>query len=253
MAKNYLTTTDGVQIAYDVMGQGPAIMLLHGAGKTRKDWQKLGYIDRFKDAYKIINVDIRGSGESDCLTRIEDYEIARICNDLDEIAQAAAVTDVIVWGYSFGGNIAKYLGARSDWVKAIIVIGVPFGQAVDATFDRYIDEFIAKYGSLAQAYNDGGLNEKEQKSAIKGRIPVWAACFQAMRSWPSIEADEINCAKLLVAGTKNKSVTEWLEGNAESLPQAGVQVALLEGLNHPQEFSQIDRVYPVVESFLHAL
>ena len=117
----------------------------------------------------------------------------------------------------------------------------------------YIDEFIAKYGSLAQAYNDGGLNEKEQKSAIKGRIPVWAACFQAMRSWPSIEADEINCAKLLVAGTKNKSVTEWLEGNAESLPQAGVQVALLEGLNHPQEFSQIDRVYPVVESFLHAL
>ena len=253
MAKNYLTTTDGVQIAYDVMGQGPTIMLLHGAGKTKKDWQKMGYIDRLKDAYKIINVDIRGSGESDCLTRIEDYEIAKICQDLDEIAQAAGVTEVIVWGYSFGGNIAKYLGARSDWVKAIVVIGVPFGRAVDATFDRYIDEFIEKYGSLAKAYNDGELNEKEQKSAIKGRIPVWVACFQAMRGWPSIEANEINCAKLLVAGTKNKSVTDWLAGKTESLKLAEVQVALLEGLNHPQEFSQIDRVYPVVESFLHAL
>lgn len=250
VSKQHLTTTDGIRIMYEVIGQGPVIMLLHGAGKTRKDWNKVGYVDRLKVEFKIINVDIRGSGESDCLTRIGDYDIERICTDLDEIAKANEVEEAVVWGYSFGGSIARYLGAWSDWVKAIVVVGVPFGRAVDDIFDRYIDEFIQKYGSLAKAYNEGTLDEKGRKSAIKGRIPVWVACFQATRAWPSIEASDVKCAKLLLAGTRNKSVMDWLEGKAESLQQAGVQVELVEGLNHQQEFSQIDRVYPIVESFL---
>jgi pimeloyl-ACP methyl ester carboxylesterase len=62
MSNKDLITTEGIRIAYDVIGQGPALMLLHGAGKTRKDWKKVGYVERLKDEFKIINVDIRGSG-----------------------------------------------------------------------------------------------------------------------------------------------------------------------------------------------
>ena len=107
MSDNDLITTDGIRIAYDVIGLGPALMLLHSAGKTRKDWNKVGYVDRLKDEFKIINVDIRGSGESDCLTQIGDYEIEKICKDLEEIAKATEAAEVVVWGYSFGGNIAQ--------------------------------------------------------------------------------------------------------------------------------------------------
>ncbi len=258
MIKHELKTTTGVRLVYDEVGKGPTILLLHGAGKTRKDWNKVGYVNRLKDSFKVINVDIRGSGESEYLTHIGDYQIEKICNDLDEIIKASGESEVIVWGYSFGGSIARYLGAwypcaRSGWVKAIVVVGVPFGRAVDEFFDRYIDEFIEKYGSLARAYNESALTEVEQKSAIKGRIPAWVACFQAMRGWPDVGASEIPCPKLLVAGTRNKSVTDWLEGKEQSLQQAGVQVALLEGLNHQQEFSQIERVFPTVRSFLQGI
>jgi pimeloyl-ACP methyl ester carboxylesterase len=249
MSTQFITTDDGVCIAYDVTGQGPALMLLHGAGKTRKDWHKAGYVERLREDFSVINVDIRGSGESDCLTRIDDYAIEKICKDLEEITDACGVQQIGVWGYSFGGNIARYLGAWSARVKAIAVIGVPFGRAVHEEFDRYIDEFIEKYGSLARAYSEGTLSEKKHKSAIKGRIPVWAACFQAMRGWPSIEAGDVACATLLLAGTKNKSVLEWLKANDESLGGTRVQVEIVEGLTHQQEFSQIDRVYPVVRSF----
>ena len=249
MSKQLVTTNDGVQIAYDVMGQGPALMLLHGAGKTRKDWHQLGYVGRLVEDFRVITVDIRGRGERDCLTQIDDYAIEKICRDLEEVVDACRVEQVGVWGYSFGGNIARYLGAWSSRVKAIAVIGVPFGKAVHAEFDRYIDEFVEKYGPLAQAYNEGGLNEKRRKSAIKGRIPVWVACFEAMRGWPSIEASDIGCAKLLLTGTKNKSVMDWLEENEESLDRAGVRVETVEGLTHQQEFSQIDLVYPQVRSF----
>ena len=253
MPTEFVTTRDGVRIAYDVVGEGPVLMLLHGAGKTRKHWHQAGYVDRLRDAFRVISVDLRGSGESDPLTRIDDYAIEKICQDLEEVADACGAEQMRVWGYSFGGNIARYLGAWSERVKAIAVIGVPFGPAVQEEFDRYIDQFIKKYGPLAQAYEDGTLNETKRRSAIKGRIPVWVACFQAMRRWPSIEAADLNCATLLLSGTKNRSVVAWLKENEGCLEAAGVQVEIVEGLTHQQEFSQIERVYPVVRGFFEGV
>ncbi len=53
MAKSqHVNTHDGTRIAYDVTGDGPALMLLHGAGKTRQDWHKLGYVERLKGDFK---------------------------------------------------------------------------------------------------------------------------------------------------------------------------------------------------------
>ena len=74
-----------------------------------------------------------------------------------------------------------------------------------------------------------------------------------MRDWPSIEASDLACATLLLAGTKNRSVLEWLKENGESLERAGVQVEIVEGLTHQQEFSQIDRVYPAVRAFFEGM
>lgn len=250
MLTQFITAGDGIRIAYDVSGDGPSLMLLHGAGKTRRDWHKVGYVNRLKDDFKVINVDIRGSGESEILTRIEDYDIEKIINDLSEVQDSCGVQQMMVWGYSFGGNIARYLGAWSDCVQAIAVIGVPFGRAVNKDFDGYIDVFIEKYSAQAQAYEEGKLSEKKRKSAIKGRIPVWVPCFQAMRSWPSVDASEVKCPVLLLAGSKNKSVMDWIEEDNISLDGTDTQVKIVDGLTHQQEFSQIDKVFPIVSSFL---
>jgi pimeloyl-ACP methyl ester carboxylesterase len=142
------------------------------------------------------------------------------------------------------------MGAWSERVTAIAVIGVPFGPTVDEAFDRYIDEFVEKYGPLVRAYDGDELTEKERQSAIKGRIPVWVACLQAMREWPSIAPGDIRCPTLLVVGTKNRNVMNWVRSNREALDSAGVQVEVIEGLSHQQEFSQIEQVYPLVSVFL---
>jgi pimeloyl-ACP methyl ester carboxylesterase len=246
MSAQFVTSPDGIRIAYDVAGSGPALMLLHGAGKTRKDWHKLGYVERLQSDWTVISVDIRGSGESDHLFEISDYAIEKVCADLYAVADACDAREFAVWGFSFGGNIARYLAAWSKRVTALAVIGVPFGPAVDEEFDRYIDEFIEKYGPLAQAYQEGTLNEKGRKTAIKGHILEWIACFQAMREWPSIEPSDIACPTLLVVGTRNKRVLNWVQANKQDLDEAMVQVVIVEGLTHQQEFSKIDQVFPAV-------
>ena len=40
-------------------------MLLHGGGQNRTYWHSAGYVARLKDAYRVIAIDARGSGDSD--------------------------------------------------------------------------------------------------------------------------------------------------------------------------------------------
>jgi pimeloyl-ACP methyl ester carboxylesterase len=242
----FSTSVDGTRIAYDVTGCGPALMLLHGAGKTRQDWHRVGYVERLKDEFTVITVDLRGSGDSDRLLAPVDYGIEKICEDLYGVADACGVGRFAVWGFSLGGNIARYLGAWSDRVTAIAVIGVPFGPAVHAEFDRFIDEFLIKWEPVILAAREGDV----PKSKIKGQIPMLAACAQGMRGWPDVEPAEVGCPVLLLTGTKNKSALGWVEANRGVLDAAGVQVKVIVGLTHNQEFTQIDRVFPVVSSFL---
>jgi len=246
----FCTSVDGTRIAYDVTGSGPALMLLHGAGKTRRDWHKLGYIERLRNDFTVLTVDVRGAGDSDQLCDIADYGIAKICEDLYAVADDCSVDKFAVWGFSFGGSIARYLGARSDRVTAIAVIGVPFGPAVHEDFDRFIDRFLKKWESVILAAREGAV--PQSKGKIKGQIPALAACFQAMRDWPSVEPSEVSCPVLLLTGTKNRATLEWVRANRSALDAAGVQTEVVEGLTHDQEFTKIDRVFPVVSAFFRS-
>lgn len=246
----FITSTDGTRIAYDVTGDGSPLMLLHGAGKTRQDWHKVGYAERLRKDFTVITVDIRGTGESDKRFEVSDYAIKKICADLNAVADACKAQQFGIWGFSFGGNIARYLAAWSDRVTAIAVIGIPFGRAVDEKFDRYIAELAKKWEPSVRAYNAGKLSGKESKELIKRQLPIWLPCFQAMRDWPSIEPSDIHCPTMLVVGTKNTDTMDWVEAHRGALDNAGTRVELVEGLNHNQEFTQINRVFSIVSSFL---
>lgn len=262
MTRLFVISKDGRRIAYDVAGSGPALMLLHGAGKTRQDWHQVGYVGRLAEDFTVISVDIRGSGDSDWPSDIGDYAIKTICQDLDAVADACEVAQFGVWGFSFGGCIARYLGAWSERVTAIAVIGAPFGPAVDGDFDQSINQFVKKWGPLVAAYNrgwqtsegtlGGDTPQKERKPITSGKIPAWLACFQAMRAWPDVAPSDVRCATMLLFGTQNQRMTAWVAANREALDEANTQVETITGLNHRQEFSDIDQVFPVVCSFFKA-
>ena len=248
MTTRWITSPDGTRIVYDVSGQGPALMLLHGAGKTRQDWHKLGYVEQLKEDFAVITVDLRGTGESDYRVEIEDYAIEKICQDLYAVADACEAEQFAIWGFSFGGNIGRYLAAWSGRVSALSVIGVPFGPAVDEAFEAYIRGFEKKYGQMAEAQKQDSESQK-RRTPIKGQMAGWLACFRAMRCWPAVDPQALRCPTQLVVGTKNANVMRWIDSHRAELEQAGVELQIIDGLNHPQEFTEIERVFPVILRF----
>jgi len=148
MTTHFATSLDGTRLAYDVSGSGPALMLLHGGGHTRQQWHDVGYVERLKSNFKVITVDIRGNGQSDQPTDPASYATDKMCQDILAVADACGIAQFTIWGFSYGGNIARYLAAQSDRVAKLIIMGIWAGRirripAIHGGVLRILDAYCA--------------------------------------------------------------------------------------------------------------
>jgi pimeloyl-ACP methyl ester carboxylesterase len=254
MGTSFTTSVDGTRIAYDVTGKGPAIILLHGGGHTRQNWRGAGYIERLKSDFTVIAVDIRGNGESDKPTDPAYYTIDKMCQDILVVADACGVEHFTIWGFSYGGNIGRYLAAQSERVAKIIIMGIPFGLGASGDFRQFIKDFRAHWVPIVQAQLEGrldlaSLSEEDQEYLQQTNVPITLAWLSAMLDWGTIEPADLRCPTLWLVGSENDHAMTSIREYEEALKRSKVQVHIVEGLNHHQEFTEIDTVLPVMLAF----
>ena len=56
------TTPDGVTIAFDAIGEGPPLVLVHGITESRAAWDPL--VPALSADHTVVAIDMRGHGES---------------------------------------------------------------------------------------------------------------------------------------------------------------------------------------------
>ncbi|MCP4357688.1 MAG: alpha/beta hydrolase [Chloroflexi bacterium] len=247
---------DGVKIVYDVIGDGPVLMLLHGGGPehSRQEWHEAGYVDRLKNDYTVITMDIRGHGQSDKPTHPQAYTIQTMCADILAVADACDVNQFIIWGYSFGGNIGRFLATQSERVMGLIIIGIPMGLAAGGTFRDFILDFSAHWQPIIQALQNGAkevvsLSEEDQAEWQEIDVPLLLAWLTAMLDWGSIEPTDLPCPTLWLSGSENEGTIASIQAYQAQLKTSRVQVQTIKGLNHAQEFSEVDKVFLAMLAF----
>ena len=221
----FVTSKDGAKIAYDVTGSGPVVILLHGGGLTRRSWHTGGYVARLAKEFTVVTIDIRGNGESSKLTDEDRFWFERINEDTLAVADAVGAKRFSLWGFSYGANVGRYLASRSDRVSSMIIIGINFGAAVNETFLKFI------------------------KEATTRTPEPW---LTAMIKYPAVEPADMKCPTLWVVGSKNDNAFQSAEAYKSTLSATPVTLAVFDGLNHPQEFEQIDRVFAREVEFTRA-
>jgi pimeloyl-ACP methyl ester carboxylesterase len=126
----YAISPDGNRVAYDRVGSGPAIMLLHGGGGKRQDWHDAGYIERLRVYFTVITIDLRGHGESGLPTDSANYTTDKMGQDFLAVADDCGIEQFTIWAMSYGGKVGHYLAAQSKRVSKIILMGTPLGLGV---------------------------------------------------------------------------------------------------------------------------
>jgi YbgC/YbaW family acyl-CoA thioester hydrolase len=109
---------NGVSLAVEVRGEGPAILFVHGYPLDRTMWR--AQLDEL-EGYRRIAPDLRGMGESDAPDL--GYGMGIYADDLAALLDALGVDDVVLCGQSMGGYVLfEFLRRWRDRVRGLILV-----------------------------------------------------------------------------------------------------------------------------------
>jgi pimeloyl-ACP methyl ester carboxylesterase len=114
-----LRTADGIEIDYDVGGDGPAVLLSHGYSATGRMWD--GQRAALPD-YRLISWDMRGHGHTDSPADPGRYSLELTVGDMRALLDHLGVGRAVVGGLSLGGyvSLAFHL-AHPERVRALVI------------------------------------------------------------------------------------------------------------------------------------
>ncbi|MFI5084060.1 MAG: alpha/beta fold hydrolase, partial [Streptosporangiales bacterium] len=151
---------EGGRIAYEVVGEGPLVVLAHGMGDNRNAYRFLVPV-LTAAGYRVANTDLRGQGESS--TGWSSYTRADTAADLLALIRQLGGPAVIV-GHSFSGGSATIAAAQApELVSAIVEIDA-FTRVPKISYGAFLTN---------RRYRRGGL--RLIATALTGRVGAWTS------------------------------------------------------------------------------
>lgn len=93
----------GIEMAYDMEGSGPAVLLLHGFPFNRSMWRE--QVEALKDKYRVITPDLRGFGETSIVSE-EPATMREMAEDVAALMDELGIERFALGGLSMGGYVA---------------------------------------------------------------------------------------------------------------------------------------------------
>jgi pimeloyl-ACP methyl ester carboxylesterase len=237
----------GVRICFEVVGDGPPVVLLHGAAGDRTMWRHAGYVDGLK-GFSCVLVDSRGHGLSHKPIDEAAYRLEEYAADVEAVIEAVGAPRVALWGYSDGAHVAAAVTEHvPDRIAALITTGW--------IADMGTPEEQAGLIQLLESSGMPGLNlmlEREEGSSL----PPWMG-EQFLATDPKVVAAEVKgfgdgeqvraslgvvrAPALLLVGAAEDP--EGAAAKVASLLPAG-RVVTLPGLGHVGAFLASEQALP---------
>jgi pimeloyl-ACP methyl ester carboxylesterase len=117
---------DGVEIAYEVAGEGPAVLLLHGfASSAAVNWVRPGVVDALSAAgFRSVAYDARGHGRSGKPHDPAAYAGDAMVADAIGLVDHLGLGELAVVGYSMGAQVAAGLVSAEARVRRAVLGGI---------------------------------------------------------------------------------------------------------------------------------
>ncbi|HZV77903.1 MAG TPA: alpha/beta hydrolase [Candidatus Babeliales bacterium] len=133
------------ELAYDVTGAGPDLLLVSGSASTRAIWSLVR--PRLGASFRTIAFDNRDSGES-TIAR-EEYGLSELAADALAVLDASGSQKAHVLGHSMGGVVAQELAL--EYPERVASLTLVATWARGDTYSKNIMELMA---SLTEAIDD---------------------------------------------------------------------------------------------------
>lgn len=257
-------TNDGIELYYEVSGQGfPCIYLHGGPGYWSKSFQHHSQ-GLLEDKLEMIYLDQRGCRRSDH-SPDKNYSLNRLIDDIEELREYLDINEFILMGHSFGGILAvNYANRFPGRTKGLILSNVTLDmfdsfvhqmtkgtkmlelELVEDLSRKSISEFMEIYFSILVKLIATGVYFKFQYTDLSNKAITDAIDREGLKSDPSFQqyifsseeffrdftilTNKILCPTLVVAGKYDDAVGPLHHKNFEF---RNLFEVVLESSHHP--------------------
>jgi magnesium chelatase accessory protein len=232
---SHFVTADGLRWHVTEMGQGPAIVLVHGTAASVHSWHSV--MPLLAGTHRVIAMDLPGHAGT-AARSAKDYTLERMADGISALVEKMQVTPEIVVGHSAGAAILVTACARKSFqAKSIVSFNgafYPFSGFTGSLFspiakliaaNSFVPRMLANVASRAtvsKLLRDTGspLGEAgvEAYFRLLKQPEHIAAALGMMAAWDLSEIDfcfaRLEQACLFVAGGKDKAVPPETAGRA---------------------------------------
>ncbi|WNQ11927.1 alpha/beta hydrolase [Paenibacillus aurantius] len=194
---------DGTTIGYQSLGEGPGVLVIHGALSTSEHFSRFGA--ELAGAYRVHLIDRRGRGRSG--PQGEAYGMAKEIEDTAAVQQATGAE--YVFGHSYGGLVALETARTLGLFRKIAV----YEPGVSLTSEPGAWDWLASYEKALRNQDDRGAFA----SFVQGtghsplsRLPLWYANLMLRLFVRGARWDEMK--KLLPQNLREHREVQRLEG-----------------------------------------
>ncbi|MFJ4651570.1 alpha/beta fold hydrolase [Nocardia sp. NPDC088792] len=278
MMTEFVTLEYG-RLACDVVGEGPLVVLSHGMGTVRQDFRHL--VGPLVGAgYRVVNVDMRGHGESSVdwpsVTGKAAISRSDVAEDLLGVVRHFGGPAVIV-GHSLSGGAATIAAAQApELVSAIVEIG-PFTLTQTVHMGALFTNRRYRRGGIRLALTSGLKSLTWWRRYLDVAYPTKPADYdqyiadlervlrqperwaEFMKTGVTTPADaearlaDVRCPALVIMGSADP---DWADPEAEAkaivaaMPAGSGRVVMVENGGHYPHAQFADRIAAVVVPFL---
>lgn len=179
---NKVTSRDGTAIAFDRVGEGPALILVGGASTQRKDTTPLAEFLAPRLHRTVYSYDRRGWGDSGDTAP---YAVEREIEDIAALI-ADASGSAYVFGHSSGAVLAlEAVRLLGDSITKLALYEPPF--IVDDSRPPVPRDYVAHLNELVAAGRRGDALEYMMTRAV-GMPSEMVAAMRSDPMWPRLEA-----------------------------------------------------------------
>ena len=249
-----------IKLYYEVSGDGPPVVLLHGLGSIAGDW--FPQIPALEPRNKVYRTDARGHGQSD--KPEGPYTIKQMAGDIAAFIDEEIDEPVHLIGYSMGGFMAFQLVVdRPELVRSMVIINA-IPEVVTRTFRDKLNLnlrfFILRLfglrtlGKLLAKLLFSGPDQKELRRELAERIAgndkkAYIAATRAVVNWTVADrVSEIQAPVLMISGDRDYTPVEEKQRFVDIIPNARLEV--IANSNHATPLDQPEALNKLLVAFL---
>ena len=252
-----------LKLFYEVTGDGPPLLLIHGLGSSSRDWEN--QVEPFSKKYQVITLDLRGHGQAS--KPPGPYSVRMFAEDTEALIRALGVAPLHIVGISMGGMVAFELAVHFPELLRSLTVVNSYPEVRVETFREHLQiwrrylflELLGMRGTglmlgrrLFPYPEQADLREIFVERWAENDKRAYRESLRAIVNWDVEEhISKIGCPVLVVASDQDYMPLEEKKAYTAKIPNA--KLVVIEDARHAVTAERPEQFNAALMEFLAGL